>query len=72
MPARLLPAFRAGVDTFHAMEFEGGARDRDKFQKKMLERFLTQPHVGAREDADYLLDRMDRMAERAGPALQTA
>ena len=72
MPARLLPAFRAGVDTFHAMEFEGGARDRDKFQKKMLERFLTQPHVGARDDADYLVDRMDRMADRTGPALQTA
>ncbi|OHB34669.1 MAG: hypothetical protein A2882_10225, partial [Phenylobacterium sp. RIFCSPHIGHO2_01_FULL_70_10] len=45
LPARLFPAFRAGVDTFHAVEFDGGARDRERFQKKMLERFLTQPHV---------------------------
>jgi len=72
LPARLYPAFRAGVDTFHAMEFEGGARDRDRFQKKMLERFLTQPHTGGREDADYLLDRMDRLAERQGPVMQSA
>lgn len=68
LPARLYPAFRAGVDTFHAMEFDGGARDRDRFQKKMLERFLTQPHVGAREDADYLLEKMDRLADRQAPA----
>ena len=72
LPARLYPAFRAGVDTFHAMEFDGGARDRDRFQKKMLERFLTQPHVGAREDADYLLEKMDRLAERQAPAAQLA
>lgn len=72
LPVRLYPAFRAGVDTFHAMEFEGGARDRDRFQKKMLERFLTQPHVGARDDADYLLERMDRLAERQTQAMQTA
>ena len=72
LPARLYPAFRAGVDTFHAMEFDGGARDRDRFQKKMLERFLTQPHVGAREDADYLLEKMDRLADRQAPAAQLA
>jgi len=72
LPARLYPAFRAGVDTFHAMEFDGGARDRDRFQKKMLERFLTQPHVGGREDADYLLEKMDRLADRQVPTAQLA
>lgn len=72
LPARLFPAFRAGVDTFHAMEMEGATRDRDRFQKKMLERFLTQPHVGGREDADYLLQRMDRLAERPAEAVLSA
>ena len=72
LPARLFPAFRAGVDTFHAVEFDGGARDRERFQKKMLERFLTQPHVGGREDADYLLEKMDRLADRQAPAAQLA
>ena len=72
LPARLFPAFRAGVDTFHAVEFDGGARDRERFQKKMLERFLTQPHVGGREDADYLLEKMDRLADRQAPAAPLA
>ena len=68
LPARLFPAFRAGVDTYHAMEQEGGATDAEHFQKRMLERFLTQPRMATREDMDYLLDKLDRvrddMAER--------
>lgn len=63
LPAKLFPAFRAGVDTVHSMEFEGGCRDRERFQQQMLERFLTQPDLAGREDTDYLLERMDRMAE---------
>ena len=63
MPARLFPAFRAAVDTYHSMEFEGGAKDRERFQEKMLQRFLTQPAQAAREDIDYLLDRMDRLSK---------
>jgi uncharacterized protein (DUF2336 family) len=58
LPARLFPAFRAAVDTFHAMEFDGGAQDQARFQQRMLERFLTQPEAAAREDVEYLLQRM--------------
>lgn len=61
LPARLFPAFRAAVDTFHAMEFDGGARDRERFQERMLQRFLTQPQPASRDDVDYLLEKMDRM-----------
>lgn len=61
LPARLFPAFRAAVDTFHSVELDGGAKDRERFQEKMLQRFLTQPASAAREDVDYLLERMDRM-----------
>jgi uncharacterized protein (DUF2336 family) len=73
LPARLFPAFRAGVDTFHSMEFEGGARDLARFRQAMLQRFLTQPDAASREDVDYLLDKMDRLG-RAAPkrAAQTA
>jgi len=60
LPARLFPAFRVAVDTFHSMEFDGGAKDLERFQEHMLQRFLTQPQTAAREDVDYLLDRMDR------------
>jgi len=72
LPARLFPAFRAAVDTFHAMEFDGGPRDQERFQERMLQRFLTQPQAAAREDVDYLLARMDRAAADARDLAQTA
>jgi uncharacterized protein (DUF2336 family) len=72
LPARLFPAFRAAVDTFHAMEFDGGAKDCERFQQKMLHRFLTQPTSAAREDVDYLLERMDRLAEAAKETAERA
>ncbi len=61
LPARLYPAFRAGIDTYHALEREGGLSDRDKLQERMLERFLTQPQPATREDMDYLIDKLDRV-----------
>ncbi len=64
LPARLFPAFRAAVDAFHAMEFDGGPRDRERFQERMLQRFLTQPQAASREDVDYLLDRMSSGRDR--------
>jgi|KBSSwiStaDraftv2_1062776.scaffolds.fasta_scaffold34844_2 uncharacterized protein (DUF2336 family) len=70
LPARLLPAFRAGVDTFHSMEFDGGVRDRERFQERMLQRFLTQGQTACREDIDYLLDKVDRVARDTRQALQ--
>ena len=65
LPARLYVAFRAGVDTYHSMEFDGGTRDRERFQEKMLQRFLTQPVVPGRDDVDYLLDKMDKLSHAA-------
>ena len=65
LPARLFPAFRAAVDTFHSVEFDGGQRDVERFQERMLQRFLTQPQAAAREDVDYLLDKMDQLSRGA-------
>jgi hypothetical protein len=48
------------------MAFDGGAHDQERFQERMLQRFLTQPQSVAREDVDYLLDRMGRMREAEG------
>ena len=66
LPARLYQAFRAGVDTFHSVEFEGGGRDQRQFQDRMLERFLTQPSGAPREDVDYLLEKMDKGIRGSG------
>ena len=60
LPPRLFSAFRAGVDAFHGLEFDGGAHDRERFQEHMIQRFLTSPHAASREDSEYLLERMDR------------
>jgi len=66
LPARLYSAFRAGVDTYHAMEVEGGVhQDRERLQEKMLQRFLTQPKAASREDMDYLIDKLDRVRREA-------
>ncbi|MFZ5668096.1 MAG: pole-localized protein SpbR [Pseudomonadota bacterium] len=72
LPNRLFAAFRAGVDTFHSMEFDGGLRDRERFQERMLQRFLTQPTAPARDDVDYLLDKMDRISREGRRAIDVA
>ena len=72
LPARLFPAFRAAVDTFHSVEFDGGQRDVERFQERMLQRFLTQPQAAAREDVDYLLDKMDQVSRQARSDAKTA
>lgn len=64
LPARLYAAFRVAVDTYHTMEFDGGPRDRERFQERMLQRFLTQAQTAQREDVDYMLDKLDRLSER--------
>jgi uncharacterized protein (DUF2336 family) len=61
LPERLYPAFRVGVDVYRALGEEGGDFDLQRFQQRMLERFLTQDGVGG-EEADYLLERMDQLA----------
>ncbi|WP_454717183.1 pole-localized protein SpbR [Caulobacter segnis] len=64
LPPRLYAAFRAGVDAFHGLEFDGGANDRERFQERMIQRFLTSSHTVSREDNEYLLERMDRSSNK--------
>ena len=64
LPARLYGAFRAAVDTFHALEAEGVSPGVERFRRQMLERFLSRPQVMSREDLDYLLERMDSLSQR--------
>ena len=59
LPARLFPAFRAVVDTYRSVHFEGAVLDREKFRERMIQRFLTQHQGASREDLDYLLERLD-------------
>jgi uncharacterized protein (DUF2336 family) len=65
LPVRLLPAFRAAVDAYHAMEFDGGPDDLPRFQRRMLQRFLSQPLAISRDDVDWLLDKIDQLTPPA-------
>jgi len=65
LPARLFGAFRAAVDTFHAMETDSGPRDVDRFQERMLERFPDPAKTASRDDMDYLLEKLDRVKSQA-------
>jgi uncharacterized protein (DUF2336 family) len=72
LPARLFSAFRVAVDTHHSMDFDGGPRDRERFQQRMLQRFLTQSHTTQREDVDYMLDKLDRLTPESAPQRRAA
>jgi len=65
LPARLFPAFKVAIDTYHGLQVEGLSGDVARFQERMLQRFLTQPHSAAREDVDYLIERMDQLGRKA-------
>ena len=60
LPPRLFAAFRAGVDTWKALQSEGVDTSGDAFRERMLERFLSQRPAVAREDLAYLMERLDR------------
>lgn len=64
LPPRLFQAFRAGVDTWRALQAEGADTSGDAFRQQMLERFLTQRPNVLRDDLAYLMERLDQPASR--------
>lgn len=60
LPPRLFQAFRAGVDTWRALQAEGADTSGEAFRQSMLERFLTQRPNAPREDLAYLMERLDQ------------
>ena len=60
LPPRLFQAFRAGVDTWRALQAEGGDTGSEAFRQRMLERFLSQRPSTSRDDLAYLMERLDR------------
>ena len=69
LPPRLFQAFRAGVDTWRALQAEGSDLSNETFRHRMLERFLTQRPGAAREDVAYLLERLDQVPQPASRAV---
>ncbi|RZJ31261.1 MAG: DUF2336 domain-containing protein [Brevundimonas sp.] len=67
LPPRLFQAFRAGVDTWRALQAEGVDTTDDAFRQQMLERFLTQRPNAPRDDLAYLMERLDQAPAMAPP-----
>ena len=63
LPSRLFAAFRAGVDAYRSLQFDGAQHDRARFQERVIQRFLTAQPYAPREDLTYLLERLDRTGE---------
>jgi uncharacterized protein (DUF2336 family) len=63
LPTRLFAAFKAGVEIYQQMEADGQLEEREQFQERMLQRFLTQDPPISREDLDYLLERLGRLSQ---------
>lgn len=58
LPPRLMPAFRVAVDVVHETVMDGGEKDRERYQERVIERILTQYQDMSNEDLDYLLDKL--------------
>ncbi len=61
-PEPLYKVFKTGIATYGGIKAEGGAFDRDRFQSRMMERFLSDfeslgDHIPA-DDVDALVDRL--------------
>ncbi len=71
LPPRLYGAFRSGVDSWRALQAEGGDPSPERFQQRMLERFLSERANVPRDDLAYLLERLDQAVEHS-PLVQAS
>ncbi len=62
MPAGMFAVFKSGVELYHQLEAEG-RWDREFFSQLMTARALTQARTLPREDAEYLLEKLDVLSE---------
>ena len=63
MPRALFRAFRIALDVARDTPLDGGERDRERRQRRMIERILTQfEDIGA-ENLDFLLSKLQQAAE---------
>jgi uncharacterized protein (DUF2336 family) len=62
LPEFLYSAFRVAIDVYHETELDGGPQDRERFERRMLERILTQYDNLDTDDLGFLLDRLTHIA----------
>lgn len=63
MPRSLYRAFRVALDVAHDTPLDGGERDQERRQRRMIERILTQfEDIGA-DNLDFLLSKLQEKAD---------
>jgi uncharacterized protein (DUF2336 family) len=58
LPERMFPAMRAAVDVLHEVQFDGGARDHERYRARVITRILTQFEAFPADDLDYMLEKL--------------
>jgi uncharacterized protein (DUF2336 family) len=58
LPEHMFRAVRTAVDVLHEMQFDGGARDHERYRSRVITRILTQFETFPAEDLEYMLDKL--------------
>jgi len=58
LPQRMLPAVRTAVEVLREMQFDGGARDHERYRSRVIARILTQFEEFPAADLDYMLEKL--------------
>lgn len=62
LPKEILPAIRVAIDVARETGYDGGEHDRERYVRRMLERFLTQfEDIGA-ENLEFLLSKLSKFS----------
>jgi uncharacterized protein (DUF2336 family) len=62
LPVDLFPVFRAAFDVAREMDYDGGDRDRQRFNAKLIERVLTRLEQLDHANLTYLMNRLQKLA----------
>jgi uncharacterized protein (DUF2336 family) len=62
LPVDLFPVFRAAFDVAREMDYDGGDRDRQRFNARLIERVLTRLEQLDHANLSYLMNRLQKLA----------
>jgi uncharacterized protein (DUF2336 family) len=58
LPQHMFRAVRTAVDVLHEVQFDGGARDHERYRSRVITRILTQFESFPPEDLEFMLDKL--------------
>ncbi|MGB1547822.1 MAG: DUF2336 domain-containing protein, partial [Alphaproteobacteria bacterium] len=68
LPEKLYPAFRIAVDVANETQYDGGTLDRERYNRRIIERILTQYENMRSDDIEYLLGRLTKIGDKVEAA----